>query len=872
MRWLIPSFVLQPISYNNPGIVDSRTRIHSCGSVLEPIQFRDNFMSLDQCSGLVLQADVITGEGHQAGTTVVENTQFLDEAEGLRVGVDVAYDGISAMDQTEAVDLAKFLSRPVRIASFTWNETDAVGTAHTYSPWNLFFNDARVKYKVNNFAFIQCKLKLKVLINASPFYYGAMLGAYAPAIGVTPTTIVNDSGTRYFIPYSQRPRMWIFPQGSKADEMTLPFFWNKNWLNIQSASELTNMGQISFFNFTALASANGVTGAGVTVQVYAWAEDVKLSGPSVGLAMQSDEYGTGVVSAPASAIASGAKWFENIPIIGRFATATRLGASAVSSIASLFGWTNVPVISDIMPYRPSAFPQLASTTIGFPAEKLTVDPKNELTVDPSVLGISPDDELVISTLAGKESYLCTATWATTNSVDDILFSSTVCPGLYDNDNGTYPKAYLTPMCWLAQLFKNWRGDIIFRFKFVATPFHKGRVRISFDPSGYSGENIISDAVSQNVVMTQIIDLGEESDVEVRLPYQQATAFLQCRDDVTAAQIQWSTSTSPSFLHDPSFDNGTITLRVQTQLTAPVATAPVPVLVFVRAAENIEFADPCAPGNFSVYSIQSDVYGSPTTVHAGQPADPHAERYLVNFGERIVSLRQLLRRQSLLNTLGDSADTTDAYRILKYRFNRYPLYFGYDPNGINSAKGIAVPGSNFPFNFCNTTPYNWLAPAFVAQRGSMQWTFNVDTTNQVRHVRVYRDNQTTTAGALTTAALASKGTQSAQASFFVQNTTSGASGQALTNQYTNAGLTVQLPNYTRFRWQTTNPANTTVLSSADGMAYDAHALEISTAPSSEQNSAASQVVWCYVGAGTDFGLYFFLNVPTLYVFTGYPTPN
>jgi hypothetical protein len=289
----------------------------------------------------------------------------------MTAGIDRPYDGISAGDQTEAMDFVKFLSRPVRIANFTWNESDAVGTSHTYSPWQLFFNDARVKYKLNNFAFIQCKLKIKVLINASPFYYGAMYMGYQPLPNLTPSTIQNDTGTRYLIPYSQRPHLWIYPQGNEAGEMTLPFFYHRNFINAQLSQEFADMGQLTFLNYTTLQSANGVSSSGVSIAIYAWAEDVKLSGPSVGLALQSDEYGEGCVSAPASAIANAASWFEDIPIIGKFATATRIGASAVSTIASMFGFTNVPVIADTQPYRPEPFPKMANTDIGFPVEKLT---------------------------------------------------------------------------------------------------------------------------------------------------------------------------------------------------------------------------------------------------------------------------------------------------------------------------------------------------------------------------------------------------------------------------------------------------------------------------------------------------------------------
>jgi hypothetical protein len=818
-----------------------------------------------------IQGDVVVEDGHQSAHLTQETTQFIDESTGLRVGVDEQIVRETLTDQTQNLDLVRFLSRPVRIAQFTWSESDAIGTTYSYNPWQLFFNDARIKYKINNFAFLQCKLKIKVLINASPFYYGAMIGAYIPNQGFTPSTIQNDTATRYFIPLSQRPHMWIYAQGSKADEITLPFFYHKNWLNIQSSADLANMGQLDFVNYTTLASANGAVGVGVSVQVYAWAEDVQLSGPSVGLAMQGDdEYGQGAVSGPASAVARGARWFENIPIIGRFATATRIGAGAIGAIASLFGFTNVPVISDHQPYRPVAFPQLASTEIGHPVEKLTVDSKNELTVDPCVLGLPNDDELTIKHLCTRESYLTTATWKTTNSVDDILFSSNVTPTMFDNDGAAQSKVYQIPLCWIAQMFKHWRGDIIFRFKFIASPYHKGRVRISYDPSS----NIIADAISQTVVSTTIVDLGEETDCEIRIPYQQATAFQQVRPGLTTSSIGWSTSLTPPFSHNPILDNGMITVRVQTVLTAPVVTSEVPILVFVRGAENIEFANPAELIDTSYFQVQADaVYGDPKTVVAGTaPSRPLEERYLVNFGERIVSLRQLLRRQSLLSVSMMPLDSTDYHQLYTERFTKYPPCYGYDPNGTDSAFGIVAPLSTFKFNYNNVTPWNWLAPAFVGQRGSIQYTFNIDSVVPLNHARVYRNTQNIGANSNNSSVQLTRGTNSSIKRFYKLRCPAGASGHAITNQVTNAGLVVQCPNYSKFRYMTTTPGAYTRPTSNDGGDIDAYVLELATTPSTEPKVNAVAKIWKYTGIGTDYGLYFFLNVPTVWIYSIAPLAN
>lgn len=822
--------------------------------------------------------DVIPSEG-SADVTTAQTVTFMDETSGLSVGTPAPDDHLAQSDAQASAGLAEFMARPVRIATFTWNESDAVGTAlTTISPWQLFFNDARIKYKMNNFGFVRCNLKVKVLVNASPFYYGATRMVYQPLPNFTPSTILNDAATRFLIPYSQRPGLWIYPQHNEGGEMTLPFFYPKNWLRAQVSQDFADMGQLKFYNYTSLASANGVTGTGVTVQVFAWAEDVTISGPSIGLAMQGDEYGEGVVSRPASAIAGIASLLKGVPIIGKFMTATQMGATAVAGIAKLFGYTNVPVISDTEPYRPSPFPQFSSPEIGYPIEKLTLDAKNELAIDPTAIGLSGEDELAIDSLIQRESFVCLASWTTAQAVDTILFSSRVTPFVFDADGSTAgSKMFFTPMAWVSNLFNQWRGDVIFRFRFVASPFHKGRVKISYDPQGYAGANILNTADTSAAVFTQIIDLGVDSDVEIRVPYQQALGWLRVNTSFNTTNIPFSISASPTFAAVDANDNGTIAMRVVTTLTAPVATSTIPIMVFVRAADNLEFANPLAPGSsFTSFPLQGEpVNPGATEIVTGQGvAMMDTDRYKVNFGECVRSLRPLLRRTNFVDVFTDLGAETNPLVVSTVYFGKIPPFYGYDPNGTDSAFGTTVPGSTFPFNFTSPNAFHWLAPAFLAYKGAGMWHFNIDNASPHASIQVVRTNHL----ALDTAEGSSSATGttlSGSKRFYLTAFAQTSGGESLTTQFTNGGISVSCPNYTEYKFQSTNPANatkptsTTTSNAYDGSAFDSFRLYISS-NGTKGPTPAGMKVWKYWGVGTDFSLYFFLNTP---VFTRLPTvPN
>jgi len=813
-----------------------------------------------QSSDVTAEENLVLGGSSLASRETQQVLQFFDENKGCSEGEDGKRNlPMSADNVMLGSSLGAFLTRPVNIYSFTWAETDAVATIRQFNPWSLFFGDTRIANKLQNYAFIRCDLKIKVLINASPFYYGAMYLGYQPLIAISADTIATDGSNSFLIPYSQRPHTWLYPQSNEGCEMTLPYFFNQNALKVTLLSDFSNMGRLSFINYTTLQSANGAVGSGVTVQVYAWAENVELYGPTMGPAVQStDEYVTHSNSLKPSALLAVAGRIIPDATISTFATAT---AAALDTM----GYTNVPVVDDVMSYRPISCAPLATTEQGFGFEKLTVDNKNELTIDSGCVGLKTEDELNLSNLIQRESYITRATWSTTNAAADILFNSVVTPSMESYVAGTNQTIIQsTPMGYFANLFNFWHGDIIFRFKFIASPFHKGRVRIMFDPAGISAENLISDTVSSTVIFNQIVDLGKDTDVEVRIPYLQALPWLRITNQGGQA---WSTSLSPAFLYNSASSNGNILIRVLTALSAPVASSNVPILVFVRAAENMEFANPGdeLPG-FSLFSVQSEDIVQ--HIVAGETKDLAKDRYLVNFGEAIISLRQVLRRMTLVDirNIGTSAFT---FGLWIRTMSKYPPSYGFDPFGIDTAKGLTATTTTFPFNFSKLQPMAYVQQCFIGSRGSVMWHFNVEDTGPSGAITIMRrpDLNATAGIAVKTQAGA---TASTIANFYAKNVPNYFSGGALTNQFTQAGLSASLPMYNNYKFVGANSALATQMPSSDGSGNDASQLIVSYNGNAGP-LPANMKIWSWAGIGTDYSVQFFLNCPTYYLYIGTIVP-
>lgn len=793
-----------------------------------------------------------------------ETTQFIDSIAGERVSAASAVDTLANSDAVDKASLAKFLSRPVRVWSQAWSISDSTGElGSAWSPWSNFFNNQYIKYKVNNFAFIRCNLHVKFVVNASPFYYGAIRMNYTPLYNfVEDDTSWGDSDMR-LVRNSQKPGVWLYPGRSEGAEMEIPFFYYKSLANLTGAAEIDGLGHFQAQIYAPLSSANGVSSQTCSITAFAWATEVELAGPTLQLAMQGDEYGDNPVSAPATAMAKVASKAKTIPVIGKLAAATEIGANAVSGMAKLFGYTNTPVIEPAKPVRSSPFPQLASGDIGFPVEKLTVDSKNELSIDPTVVGLGPDDELSIPYLVQKESYIQKVTWTNSDAVDASLFSAVVNPWFFTTRlNGTVRQVQPTPMGMVSQLFNNWRGDLIFKFKFIASPFHKGRIRIQYDPLGSS----MAGTTDYGMILNNtIVDLGTSREVEVRVPYQQATAW--CNVPISNSAVPYTPSMRP---HVSGNDNGVISMKVINVLTAPVSTASVSILVSVRGAENLEFANPCnLLNNYTAFTIQSE------EISMGETKGGSPETYRVHFGEKIESLRPLLSRSNYQDTLLGPVAGGTYHNILKYYWPRKPTFFGYDPHGVTYAKGTVVTASSFKFTYAANSPYHWISRAFVAQRGAFHWHFNVTTKsgNPVSHIEVFRDvlgEGTNSYSSLQSSAT----TIRSQYAAFVPGHFSTCAGEALTNGHTQSAVSVSLPNTSMYRFQSNNP--NTVLNPYDDNTYldDGSKNEFVAVHVFRGGTESSDDIFVhrFFSCGTDFSLYFFLAAPMWNYMASYPTPE
>jgi len=830
-------------------------------------------------------------------------TQFVDADPADMNMITSEMDSTFTSDQIDIGALKDFLSRPTLIHE----QTLTLGTPSGYSsilPWHLYFNNAVIKRKIDNYAYISCKLHLKIMINSTPFLYGGVICTYEPLTdhGYNISTTTNPL---QLVELTSAPHVWVFPQTNTGGEMVLPFFYDTDWLELTSASDLQAMGKLHIREAIALASANGSVGQSCTIQFYAWAEDVKLSGPTFESAVQSgwssvgtkvfkaatskglDEYAKKPISSIASTIAAMARPLTKIPTIGIFAKATEIGASAVGSIASLFGFTNPPNIVDVLPVRNVPYHAMNSGSIKVPAETLALDPKQELCVDPRTVGLSEEDEMAISYIAGREAYVGEFNWDTTDAPEVDLFNIPVGPTNYQvmpNATSGYEYA-MTPACMLSQNFKYWRGDIIFRFKFIASKYHCGRIRLVWDPKA----NLNTVPANTNTSLNRIVDISEETDVEVRIPFNQARHFLECPDLQIYEYLGVKGSIIGNYYNKELF-NGNFHGYVLNSLSAPETTAGITVLMFARMAPNAEFTVPIAKldGSHSYFAPQS---GDMISISGASNDETDQNQYNVYFGEAVRSLRSVLRKAYPTAPMLTSATftNTDKHCWVRWHSTIFPYFNGYDPTSNyflrNQADSLNIRGTA-----TLNTPFTLMVPCYKALRGSMFWHYEYDNTQFLNSTRVPIEISRNTNDPPVSGGIALIGSSSGltattgningiMRSEFLANSGNifheERNSQTVMTSNTLDGKSILFPNMFNYRFDTTRPSAMITGLNRPRTRNEYVTCTMRTTPFGDFPSAGifeTTVIRRYYAAGPDFSLFYLQCVPRFYKYTSFPLPG
>jgi hypothetical protein len=828
-----------------------------------------------------------------------ENVQFSDQHDPYMYSVDAVMDPTRSLQDANDASLANFFSRPIKIAEEEWSTSANLN--FDIDPWSLYFDNPRVSNRLTNFSLMKANLKVKVVINGNGFQYGRMLVSYLP-FDVYDNLSTNAALVRSdLVQASQQPHIFLNPTTSTGGEMKLPMFNYQNYFEIIE-SQWSEMGRLYFRTLNPLKHANGATDV-VTITVFAWAEDVSMSvltsvdqdtlSPQSGEIEEANKEGT--ISGPATSVAKFAAYLKGVPYIAPFATATEIGAGAVATMAKIFGYCRPPITKAPEPYRPTPVSSLALTNVPDNAQKLTVDEKQELSIDPRIAGVGPADPLNIREIAKRESYLTTFNWNIGTAPDTLLWNARLDPCTWAEDSGP-PVSYHFPACCMAALpFSHWKGSMKFRFQIVCSSFHKGRLKIVYDPN-FIANNTYLGFSEYNTNYLKVVDIAEEQDFTIEIGNGQERNFL---NHALPGQDGVTTMYSTTRYTSKGTGNGVIGVLVVNELTTPnsAVTNDIEINVFVSMGDDFEVAAPddyfkhfvLKPQSGEILEPQSGVL-VPESQNTDEPDAPQQqsstiiglppaespELNKVFFGEAITSYRTMLKRYELWNTIPKLATVPT---VVSSRFAPFPYLRGAVAGAVDTADSGGTP---FSYNYVNTLLIHWVRSAFSGHRGSIRYKLVPrGCANRADRVEVQRAPWFPTAPEYRSqrATMPVYGDQSIARHDIVSrwvaatgnsvpldtNPLPSYRGLALTSNHVNGMLEFEMPYYSAYRF-TPGKIEDTSDSSFWEAAWDCR---IFFQDSGANTNTSTYDV--YTAVGEDFQTYFFSGLPRMYYEADPPAP-
>lgn len=573
---------------------------------------------------------------------------------------------------TSDVPLGEFLKRPVLISTTEWGS----GSNYNFTilPWNLFFSASGIQEKVEGFRFVRGNLKLRFVVTGNPFLFGRVIAAYEPfanrGVWSSPGNYGNTNQKVYKSVLSQMPHIYLDAATSQGGEMTLPFFSPYNWIDITSFDSFVDMGTLRMTNLTPLSHANAPSGK-IQILVYAWMDDAELCVPTAASFSAEnyqgtdDEFSSGLISKPASAISRVAGMLAKIPIFEPYALPTEMAAKAIGSAASHFGFSRPPILDNIVPTRHRPFGDLAATNTHEIVHRLALDAKSQLTIDPRTVGLDGTDEMSLSYIVQRESLLNSFEWDESNVVGNRIVSFRVGPTYHTLDTTSLQNRNAIPPCTaVASMFRFWRGSMVYRFSIVASALHRGKIRISYEPTSSAtiGES--------QTVYSRIIDLAETRDFELPVLWHQPTPWqkvlLSSLGDASDTHYYSSTPTATGGAINAF--NGNITITVLTPLTSPDPSLalPVHILFYARGGPDLEFAAPVntdLPFTYRSTDVTEQPQGRTELDEAEENTDapPFAENTIDAIGDHPGSLSDPLTHVFMGETVSSIRSYLKRYR-------------------------------------------------------------------------------------------------------------------------------------------------------------------------------------------------------------------
>lgn len=631
----------------------------------------------------------------EAVTTFVDSTNDV-QIDKIPRQIDIPFEGVIKQG------IVEFLKRPIQVYEFSW---DVSGLTFNFDPFGAFYNNTSVARKMGNFwKFSTGGMKIRVVTNGTPYLYGRYFLGYWPYYTSDPfaTTFAISSPTRI----SALPNFhMIDPSANTVVEFNIPEV--KQYEQPTTVASLAWGAIVGCVSTATLASA---TPSGNTqycdMSFYASCIDPKIEFNTYNnpYYATSQEF-SGKISAPLKNVSDFSKTLSTIPVIGKYATAFGEATNLGANMASMFGFSKPPDTQPISQVKNVRIGNITNSDGLDTTTVLALSQGASTTIDPGVWGLGGMDEMAISSITQRYALCYSFAWADTNAIGDVL--GYVNNGPFAGQAGSYPTA-ITNVSYVSGMFGFWRGGLTYKIVFPISKFHTGRIQIIYDPAGNS--TFAHDPT--NVTMNWIVDLAQQSEIELTIPY-------------TDKWKMTSTGMMSSLMgvSDATGCTGRLSFHVINKLRAGVTATTIYPQVFIKGASDYEVFAPTMLSSrnaTTVITFQASgatgtlptnagysYYGTSGTVQD----DDMAVVSNAIASERVLSLRELGKRYTVTG-LYTPADPGTA-GLYYFCIRDFPLQPGYSLNGTGTGAAQRL-YNNVPMSFLT-----FFGPSFVGWRGGIR---------------------------------------------------------------------------------------------------------------------------------------------------------
>lgn len=520
-----------------------------------------------------------------------------------------------AQDDTLDMSIAAVMARPIFVSNIDWTASSNVGDVLLTLdlPSSLMSLSTIKKEKMDRFQFMSFDIVLRLIGSPMQFQAGRLWFCFeyggtargARACGNLPICFTALKGIEYD------------PGYPAPVELRIPYYC--------PVSQWDTIGQygLGYAKLIVLAPLNTAsTTASLGLSVQGWFENPVMGVPTqrtmatTAFARIADENAANDIKPLTVAFAQSnaekdqaahsykvsdtldtvgdiSDMMGHFPLISSITTPVSWMSRAAASAARAFGFAKPS--NQTVTQRVESFLAPTATHMDGASSAFPLVASSNFDVPQGAYYGTDQDEMDINFICSKTVNIGRYIWSSEETVGGVTAVLPVHPGvcapIAAKDVILGERYQTSPMSYVASMFKYWAGAIKFRLEAVSTPFHAGRLLITYVPNfdpfyAYS----ITEAGSNYSIIWDIMD---SSHIEFEVPYMGNTPYLNVQiDDLLSSHMFGSPVTAEGVRRARQTMNGAIVVFVLNPLVSPATTSSsIDLLVWMGGGKDLTFAEP-----------------------------------------------------------------------------------------------------------------------------------------------------------------------------------------------------------------------------------------------------------------------------------------